>query len=156
MRFLLLITSLSFGVKTFAFDLQPYTATYQFNLNQQITGTATRTLSKQENNHYRYQFNANPEAIVGVKEITASDIQLNIYPNPTSDMCNLIYTLNNNEFVTVNVYNTLGELVYIESKNANSGTVMHNLNLNSLPAGNYSIQVSFKNNSITKKLTIIK
>ena len=52
MRFLLLITSLSLGVKTFAFDLQPYTATYQFNLNQQITGTATRTLSKQENNHY--------------------------------------------------------------------------------------------------------
>lgn len=102
------------------------------------------------------KLNSNPEAIVGVKEITASDIQLNIYPNPTSDICNLIYTLNNNEFVTVNVYNTLGELVYIESKNANSGTVMHNLNLNSLPAGNYSIQVSFKNNSITKKLTIIK
>ncbi|MFO1391413.1 MAG: DUF3108 domain-containing protein [Agitococcus sp.] len=69
MRFLLLITSLSFGVKTFAFDLQPYTATYQFNLNQQITGTATRTLSKQENNHYRYQFNATA-AIANANEVS--------------------------------------------------------------------------------------
>ncbi len=43
---------------SYAFDLEPYTATYQFNLNGQISGTATRTLSKQANNHYRYQFNA--------------------------------------------------------------------------------------------------
>ena len=69
MRSLLLITSLSLGVKTFAFDLQPYTATYQFNLNQQITGTATRTLSKQENNHYRYQFNATA-AIANANEVS--------------------------------------------------------------------------------------
>ena len=69
MRFLLLITSLSLSVKTFAFDLQPYTATYQFNLNQQITGTATRTLSKQENNHYRYQFNATA-AIANANEVS--------------------------------------------------------------------------------------
>ena len=43
---------------SYAFDLVPYTATYQFNLNGQLTGTATRVLSKQADNQYRYQFNA--------------------------------------------------------------------------------------------------
>ena len=59
-----LASSLSYG-----FDLQPYTATHQFNLNQQLTGTATRTLSKQENNHYRYQFSASA-AIANANEVS--------------------------------------------------------------------------------------
>ncbi len=32
---------------SYAFDLVPYTATYQFNLNGQLSGTATRVLTKQ-------------------------------------------------------------------------------------------------------------
>jgi hypothetical protein len=62
----------------------------------------------------------------------------------------------NDEFVKINVYNTLGELVYIETKNVSAGNVDYILNVNALPSGNYSIQVSFKNNTVTKKLTIIK
>jgi hypothetical protein len=102
------------------------------------------------------KLNSNPEAVVGIKEITENDVQLNIYPNPTTDVCNLTYTLKENEFVKVSVYNTLGELVYIETKNVNVGNVIHTLNLRELHSGNYSVQISFKNNSITKKLTIIK
>ena len=59
-------------------------------------------------------------------------------------------------FVTINVYNTLGELVYIETKNVNAGKVSQLLNVRELHSGNYSIQVTYKNNTITKKLTIIK
>lgn len=40
-----------------AFELQPYTATYQFNLDNKLTGTATRVLTRQEN-QYHYQFSA--------------------------------------------------------------------------------------------------
>lgn len=54
---LLMILGLASAL-TYAFELQPYTATYQFNLNQQITGTATRTLTKLENNMYKYKFSA--------------------------------------------------------------------------------------------------
>lgn len=97
-----------------------------------------------------------PQIAVGVKEITKAEIQLNIFPNPTTDVCNLSYTLKENEFVKVSVYNTLGELVYLETKNVNAGNVTHTLNLSELRSGNYSVQISFKNNSITKKLTIIK
>ncbi|MES2761719.1 MAG: choice-of-anchor J domain-containing protein [Bacteroidota bacterium] len=97
-----------------------------------------------------------PEVIIGVKEITRSDIRLNIYPNPATDVCHLNYTLQNDEFVKVSVYNMMGELVYIETKNVNAGNADHVLNISELRSGNYSVQVSFKNNSITKKLTIIK
>lgn len=100
---------------------------------------------------------ANPEITVGVNEITSiNDFNLQVYPNPTSDVCHLHYTLKNNEFITIYIYNTLGELVYIETKNVNAGSVIHPLDLNKLVAGNYTIQVLFKNNAITKKLTIIK
>jgi len=99
---------------------------------------------------------SNPETIVSVKELTSKDIQLHVFPNPTTDVCYLNYTTSNNEFVTINVFNALGELVYIETKSVNSGNVTHELNLKELNAGNYSVQVSFKNNTVTKKLTIIK
>lgn len=99
---------------------------------------------------------SNPETIVSVKELTANDIRLNVFPNPTTDVCYLNYTTNNNEFVTVNIFNALGELVYIETKNVTTGNITHELNLKELNAGNYMVQVSFKNNTITKKLTIIK
>lgn len=99
---------------------------------------------------------ANAEVLVGVKEHEKTAIQLNVFPNPTSDICYLNFSLKNDEFVKINVYNTLGELVYIETKNVSAGNVDYVLNVNTLPSGNYSIQVSFRNNTVTKKLTIIK
>lgn len=99
---------------------------------------------------------SNPETIVSVKELASTDVNLNVFPNPTTDVCYLNYTTTNNEFVTINVFNALGELVYIETKNVNAGNITHELNLKELNAGNYMVQVSFKNNTITKKLTIIK
>ena len=99
---------------------------------------------------------ANAEVLVGIKEHEKTNIQMNIFPNPTSDICYLNFSLKNDECVKINVYNTLGELVYIETKNVSAGNVDYVLNVNTLPSGNYSVQVSFRNNTVTKKLTIIK
>jgi hypothetical protein len=102
------------------------------------------------------KLNTNSEVVIGIKEHEQTAIQLNVFPNPTSDVCHLNFSLKNDEFVKINVYNTLGELVYIEPKNVSAGNADYILNVNALPSGNYSIQVSFKNNTVTKKLTIIK
>lgn len=99
---------------------------------------------------------SNPEVIVGVKEQAKHDFNITLYPNPTSDVCNLNYTLTEQQTVKVALYNMLGELVYIETLNTGPGNTTHTLSLNQLPQGNYSVVVTFKNNSITKKLTIIK
>jgi hypothetical protein len=121
-------------------------------LSEYNTDTKSRTIL----NVAEVKLNSNSETVVGNKDLTKTDIQLNVFPNPTTDICYLTYSLKNDEFVTINVYNTLGELVLIETKNVNAGNVTHVLNVNELRSGNYSVQVSFKNNSITKKLTIIK
>lgn len=107
-------------------------------------------------NSFEQKLTIDGEDLVGLKEYAKTDIQLTVFPNPTADECHLNYTLQNNEFVKVNVYNTLGELVYIETKNVNAGNVDHILNVRDLPSGNYSVQISFKNSTVTKKLTVIK
>ena len=122
-------------------------------------------LSEYDTNYYnglailnadQQKLTGNPEALVGIKENQKNNIQLNVFPNPTSDICHLNFNLENNEYVKINIYNALGELVYIETKNISAGNVDYILNLTELHSGNYSVQVSFKNNTITKKLTIIK
>ncbi|MDP2229109.1 MAG: DUF3108 domain-containing protein [Moraxellaceae bacterium] len=41
-----------------AWELAPYTATYRFNLDNKLSGTATRTLEKKTGDAWRYVFNA--------------------------------------------------------------------------------------------------
>ncbi|MBP8033412.1 MAG: choice-of-anchor J domain-containing protein [Bacteroidia bacterium] len=147
--------------KNYSYVLPTTTGEFRYNAdNIYLIGVLseynTNTKSRAILNVAEVKLNSKAETIVGIKDLSKTNIQLNVYPNPTSDICYLSYSLQNDEFVTVNVYNTLGELVYIETKNVNAGNVTHVLNLNELRSGNYSVQVSFKNNTITKKLTIIK
>lgn len=147
--------------KNYSFVLPTTTGEFRYNAdNIYLIGVLseynTNTKSRAILNVAEVKLNSNAETIVGIKDLSKTNIQLNVYPNPTSDICYLSYSLQNDEFVTVNVYNTLGELVYIETKNVTAGNLTHVLNLNELRSGNYSVQVSFKNNTITKKLTIIK
>ena len=152
---------------------QTYSKTYSYTLPTATTGEFrynadniyligvlseydVNTKSRSILNSFEVKLTNNAEVLVGIKENKKADIQLNIFPNPTSDVCNLTYTLQNDEFVKASVYNTLGELVYIETKNVTAGNVTHELNVSELHSGNYSVQLSFKNNTITKKLTIIK
>lgn len=98
----------------------------------------------------------NPESAVGIKETSNIATELNLYPNPSSDVVYLNYNLNTQQTVSIQVYNTLGELVYIENANELAGKVIHPLNLKNIPQGNYSIVLSINNQSITKKLIVIK
>jgi hypothetical protein len=41
-----------------AAEFSPYTATYRFNLDNKLSGTATRVLEKRDNNLWRYTFTA--------------------------------------------------------------------------------------------------
>ena len=107
-------------------------------------------------NAVEVKLTTDPESTVGVLDITKADVQLNLYPNPTSDVCTLTYSLQETQNVKVSVYNTLGELVYLESLNASIGNNHHTVSIGSLSQGNYTMKVDFKNGTVTKKLTIIK
>jgi hypothetical protein len=98
----------------------------------------------------------NPEVLVGFKDLNREGITITAFPNPSSGTCYLRYVLTEPQTVNVSLYNTLGELVYLESLNTSPGTVTHTLNLEHLPQGNYSAVVTFKNSTVTKKIAIIK
>lgn len=98
----------------------------------------------------------NPEVQVGLAENFNNKVNVDVYPNPTSDYCVLNYSLNETQNVVISVYNALGELVSVESLNTNPGNVSHRLSVSQLAQGSYIVSVVFKNNTVSKKLTIIK
>lgn len=74
---------------------------------------------------------------VGVQENNAI-AGVSVYPNPSNDVVNI----NSSEAISaVEVYNTLGELVYTESYSANSQLHTTQINLNNMPGGIYMVQV---------------
>jgi thiol-disulfide isomerase/thioredoxin len=94
--------------------------------------------------------------VVGIKEQPKKDVYLNIFPNPTTSVCYLNYDLTKESEVTVSVFNMLGELIYSEVSYKNAGNVSHELSINNLMQGNYSVEVLINGFKTVKKLTVIK
>lgn len=160
------ITSGQTYSKTFTYTLPTVAGnSFRFNSNNiyLVAVVSDNTFGYSFTSNHRNILNAaevklttDPESTVGVVDITKADVQLNLYPNPTSDVCTLTYSLQETQNVKVSVYNTLGELVYLESLNASIGNNHHTVSIGSLSQGNYTMKVDFKNETVTKKLTIIK
>lgn len=148
--------------KTYTYTLpSPVSGEFRYNAdNVYLIGVLSEYSSDSKNrsilNAAEVKLTSNSEVLVGVKQLAVSDVQLNVFPNPATEVCYLTYNLKQDEFVKVCIYNALGELVSIETKNVNVGNVTHTLNINELRSGNYNLQVSFKNTVVTKKLTVIK
>ncbi len=87
--------------------------------------------------------------VIAVKRNTKSIIDLSIYPNPSSDILNvLISTVGENEF-QLKLFDMLGKVVY-ETHSISNKQIL-NININELPPGLYSIQVIGMDENITKK-----
>ncbi len=99
---------------------------------------------------------SNPEMPVGIKEASQEDVSLNVYPNPATSYCYVSYTKGYDGPVKIDVYNTLGELVYTHCENAVKGNSNRQINCSGFSEGNYHIVVSFNEHSFSKKLTVIK
>ena len=146
--------------KTYTYTL-PSATSGEFRYNEYniyLIGTLSENNadSKAILNAVEIKLTTDAESTVGIADLTKADVQLNLFPNPTSDVCTLSYSLLEKQNVKVSVYNTLGELVYLESLNASVGNNNQTLSIGSLSQGNYSVKVDFKNRTVTKKLTIIK
>jgi hypothetical protein len=106
------------------------------------------------------KLNSNPEDLgpLSVQNIEKTTFgYVSIYPNPTSSSANISIELTNNENVSINVYNALGQLVFTEIPgNLNAGNHSFNFNTESLNSGIYNIVISTGNSSVTKKISISK
>jgi hypothetical protein len=74
--------------------------------------------------------------------------QLSVYPNPLASNSTVNYSLVTNASVKMNVYNTLGELVFSEDLGYQvAGTHVATLNKGNLNSGMYILQLSTNDNS---------
>ncbi|MCX6230197.1 MAG: Omp28-related outer membrane protein [Bacteroidetes bacterium] len=91
---------------------------------------------------------------VAVNEVN-NTIDLSFYPNPAKDNVQLSFNLSKKENVSINIYNSIGGLVFTQNKGElQSGNHTSNLNVNTLASGIYFVNVKAGEIIISKKLVI--
>ena len=91
---------------------------------------------------------------VGLKENGYSVSNMQIIPNPTSNNTNLVFNLNTDAKVLVNVTDVTGKIVRSIVTNAILGQNSVNINVNDLKAGIYFVSLIANNQKTTAKLIV--
>ena len=95
--------------------------------------------------------------INSISDLEAAQIQLNVYPNPTSDVSTISFNLKSSESVSLEVYNAMGSLVYSENAGVmNAGNQKFTFNGSELNSGFYFVNLTIGNKVISKKVSLLK
>lgn len=90
-----------------------------------------------------------------VMEINSPVNSLEIYPNPTSDIVNLEFSINENAEIFFEIIDLTGRKVYEgKHENINKGLVNRKINLSDIPNGNYLIQINVNGSLIQENINI--
>lgn len=93
----------------------------------------------------------------GLNEVNAIVSNIAVYPSPAKNSASLSLDLIQNETITVNVVNTVGQVVYSDSmKDLSAGNHVVNFNTESWANGIYNVNVSTTNGTTNVKLVIAK
>lgn len=88
---------------------------------------------------------------------TANNLDVSIYPNPTTAEAHVGFNLNNSAFVKIELFNSLGQKVEdVNNGLLNSGYRDIKINTDNLTSGVYYCTVTLDNQTITKSLNVIK
>lgn len=98
-----------------------------------------------------YQSLEECEANCSTTSISESNIQLNIYPNPSSDIFNLEYISDGETIISVT--NVLGELVYLESTKL-IGELNAQIDLSNYSKGVYNLKIKTLGKTNTHRLIL--
>ena len=108
--------------------------------------------------------NVNPSVVTDIPEpstkgtITDKSIfDYKLYPNPVNEYTTIEYSLNDQSNVSIEIFDLLGKKIanVFEGKQ-NAGTYKVLYEPNSMTNGIYLCKVSINNNSVVKKMTIVK
>lgn len=93
----------------------------------------------------------------GVEELGTSISNVSLFPNPAKNNTTLSIDLVQTENVTINVLNTIGQVVHTQTlTNASAGNHEIKLNADEWAAGVYNVNITVGNGKITRKLVINK
>jgi len=91
---------------------------------------------------------------VGLDEVLENT--LSIFPNPASNNATIVLNLTVSNEVVIEVVNTLGQKVIVQSSRMNAGENTVKLPIETLTTGLYYVNIKIANEMITEKLNIIK
>jgi hypothetical protein len=87
--------------------------------------------------------------VLSVENIERTEV--NIYPNPTSDIINIEFDARKSERVRCVFYNEVGKEVKSNFENINTGINKLTFNVNGLKTGVYFVSLNIDGNLITKQ-----
>ena len=91
---------------------------------------------------------------VSLEEILENTVS--IFPNPASNNATVAFNLSSSNEVVIEVINTLGQKVIVQSLRMNAGENTVKLPVETLTNGLYHVNIKIANEMITEKLNIIK
>ncbi|MCX6243869.1 MAG: T9SS type A sorting domain-containing protein [Bacteroidetes bacterium] len=134
-----------------------YTHTYTYNIPTNWVFEKLKFVSLLLDHTTGGILNANNIAFwVGINDDNNVN-NLRIYPNPTSDFTNVVFTIDKQSMVGLKVHNLLGNTVYSTGqKSCPAGENKILLPLASLDNGLYIVEVTIGNRSFTEKVSVNK
>jgi hypothetical protein len=93
---------------------------------------------------------------VSVEDLV-NENSISIYPNPTKESSTISFNLNESSQVTMEVYNTMGSMVFTNGTEVMSpGNQKLIFNGSELPSGMYFVNLTVGDQVITKKISLLK
>lgn len=137
---------------------------WQFN-NADIPGATNQSYTVLQSGYYTVYISdangcsASSTVYILLTEVDADarDVNVLIYPNPASEF--IMITISDFPLAAslrIAIQNVLGQIVFSLSEKMESSTFSKNIQVSSLPAGVYFLQLKMGNESMKKKLIIVK
>lgn len=92
---------------------------------------------------------------VGVEVLNTLENAVSVYPNPSNELAFVGFETNSNEAINLNVINTLGQVVYVQSYGTlGLGYQTLSFNTSDLPSGIYMVNLQVGDQTISKRLNV--
>lgn len=95
-----------------------------------------------------------PPDTTGVYQVYANNLNINIYPNPNNGKFTIETISQSRENINIQVFNTIGKLVYSENNVEVIGRMNKEINLNDMPRGIYFVRLINENVNIVRRIVI--
>ena len=82
--------------------------------------------------------------------------RINIYPNPSNDIFNIVFNTNTKKDIDLRVHNVSGELIFSESLKDFNGNFNRSIDLSQYSSAIYILQLNTKDEILNKKLVLEK
>ncbi|MCC6384731.1 MAG: T9SS type A sorting domain-containing protein [Bacteroidia bacterium] len=111
---------------------------------------------------YRYReieevmINVFIEKVLGVNEGGSLVSFASVYPNPVTDLANVVYRVSEKSLVSYRLYSFNGQLVEERTLGYSNGNGMFSINVSTLDSGIYLCSISIGKNLINKKITVTR